>query len=113
MSNRNEPTKRFTHEQMRVATWIRELGFAHSLEAEFGDYWVDIYVAELNLAIELDGPYHFSSRDNKRDAFLMGKFGLDIWRFKNNQIIESFKSTFVSYILEKAAQLEKDARGQT
>lgn len=111
MPLRNDPIKRFTPEQKRVAAWIRELGLSHSFEAEFDSYWVDVYVPELNLAIELDGPYHFSSSDARRDEILGGKFGLEVWRFKNNQIVESFKPTFVNSILERAAQLEND--GQT
>ncbi len=99
---RREPKTRDTNEQLRVASWLRELGLGFSLEEEFSPYCADIFICDLNLIIELDGPQHLKRRDAKRDAFIKETYGIDVWRFKNREIRENFKAQFHARIMERA-----------
>jgi len=67
----------YTDKQMLVETWINRLGFRTDLETVFGEYSVDIFVPELQIAVEVDSPYHkFKKRDKKRDIKLKEEHGL-------------------------------------
>ncbi len=54
-----------------------------------GDYIVDFYCPELNLAIEVDGESHYTDKgkaqDKQRTEFL-NNFGINFLRFTNPQI---------------------------
>jgi len=54
-----------------------------------GDYIVDFYCPELNLAVEVDGETHYTSQgkqhDAKRESYL-DELGIVILRFTNRQI---------------------------
>jgi len=82
---------------MLVETWINRLGFRTDLETVFGEYAVDIYVPELNIAVEIDGPSHkFKKRDRKRDNRLRNEHGLkDILRIPVDMEEEKFKKLFL------------------
>ena len=75
------------------------------MEEEFSPYFADIYIKDLNLTIELDGPAHLKKRDDKRDAVLKDKYNLDVWRFSNKTIKGDFKEQFVAKILERAKEV--------
>ncbi len=61
----------FTKKQIEVNNWINDIGFQTEMEKVFGRYCVDIYIPELNVAVELDGFGHWPKKDEKRDAYLM------------------------------------------
>jgi very-short-patch-repair endonuclease len=57
-----------------------------------GNYIVDSYCPEENLAIELDGDGHFTSggweNDQEREEFLR-KHGIKVIRFENNEVFHA------------------------
>jgi very-short-patch-repair endonuclease len=87
----------YTDKQMLVETWINRLGFRTDLETVFGEYAVDIYITELNIAVEVDGPSHkFKKRDKKRDSKLRTEYGLkDVLRVDVAITEEAFKKLFL------------------
>ena len=91
---RQEPTKRDTQEQLLISKWLNEIGLEHSLEEELEPYWADIYVHDLKLVIELDGPSHMKKRDDVRDMFLIKNYHVSIWRIKNKTVKVSYKAEF-------------------
>jgi len=105
---KSDPRKKDTKQQFTVASWIKEAGFGITLEEDFPPYVVDIYVPDLQLGVELDGPYHFKKKDRERDAYLLETYQLPIWRFNNKEIITGYKSIFIDNIL-KFAQGQIDA----
>ena len=108
---KNEPLKKDTKQQFTVAAWIKESGFGSSLEEDFPPYVVDIYISDLHLGIELDGPHHFKKRDQKRDEELFRDYGLVIWRYSNKEITGKFKSSFIKNLMQ-FAQGKVDAETQ-
>lgn len=61
---------------------VRSLGFAVVEEREFPPYRVDLYVPELHVAFEADGPLHWRKRDQQRDHELGEQYGLVVHRIK-------------------------------
>ena len=108
---KNEPRKKDTKQQFTVAAWIKESGFGSSFEEDFPPYVVDIYISDLHLGIELDGPHHFKKRDQKRDEELFRDYGLVIWRYSNKEITGKFKSSFIKNLMQ-FAQGKVDAETQ-
>ena len=96
---KSEPRKKDTKQQFTVAAWVKEAGFGSSLEEDFPPYVVDIYISDLHLGIELDGPHHFKKRDQRRDAVLFRDYGLVIWRHNNDEIVGKFKSSFIDNLM--------------
>jgi very-short-patch-repair endonuclease len=92
---RNPPQKTDTSQQQRFVSWCRELGLAIQLETPFGPYWADIYLEEIGIIIELDGPYHNRKRDEKRDQYIQDNFDIEVWRFKNDEILERNKEVII------------------
>ena len=96
---KSEPRKKDTKQQFTVAAWVKEAGFGSSLEEDFPPYVVDIYISDLHLGIELDGPHHFKKRDQRRDEELLRDYGLVIWRHNNDEIVGKFKSSFIDNLM--------------
>jgi very-short-patch-repair endonuclease len=72
-----------TKNQYKLEKIINELGFATELETPFGNYSADIYIPELNIIVELDGPSHVSKKkDESRDAKIKEEYGVDVLRIK-------------------------------
>ena len=105
---KSDPRKKDTPQQFLVAAWIREAGFGTTLEEDFPPYVVDVYIPDLHLGIELDGPHHFRKRDAIRDENLLSEYSLEIWRFNNAEIVRNYKSIFIDNII-KFAQGRIDA----
>lgn len=103
---RNDTKKSGTNSQLVVASWLHEMGLGFTMEEEFSPYFADIYIKDLNLTIELDGPSHLNKRDAKRDAVLKDKYNLDVWRFSNETIKGAFKEQFIAEILERAEEVD-------
>ena len=102
---RNEPQTTNTKTQLLVASWCEEMGLHCILEEQVGRYSLDVYLPELRLGIELDGPYHLRKRDAKRDGFIQRRHNIDVWRFKNKEIKKMDKETFFGMIEERAGEL--------
>jgi very-short-patch-repair endonuclease len=99
---KSEPRKKDTRQQFMIATWVKEAGFGSSLEEDFPPYVVDVYISDLHLGIELDGPHHFKKRDQKRDEELFRDHELIIWRYSNTEITDKFKSSFIKNLMNFA-----------
>ena len=76
------------------------------LEERVSVYSLDIYLPEIRLGIELDGPYHRKKRDEKRDSFIKRRYNIDIIRFKNKEIDEMNKEDFFVLIEQRAVEYE-------
>ena len=100
----NSNNRQYTKKQETLASWIRELGFGCILEKEFPPYFVDIFVPgtgdwKLNLAIEIDGPWHISKvKDNKREIYLKDTYGINFIRFSDIDIIKSNKENILELL---------------
>ena len=73
---RPEPRKKDTPTQFLMASWVKEAGFGSILEYDFEPYVVDIYIPDLLLALEIDGPYHMVRRDAYRDAYILTTYNI-------------------------------------
>ena len=64
-------------------------GYTFHRQKPIGDYIVDFYCKELNLVIEVDGPYHFEDEqtllDNQRQQ-LLEEMGLHFLRFLDEEV---------------------------
>ena len=108
---RNDRMLRDTPAQLMVAGWLQDMGMGFSLESEdFYPYTADVYLADLNLVIELDGPSHLKKKDAKRDAHIKEHHQVDTWRFKNKDIRVSFKDEFIEMINERSEEMAEDAK---
>jgi very-short-patch-repair endonuclease len=92
--------KSFTPKQMLVSKWLSELGFMLELEVPVANRIIDIWIPELNWAVEIDGPQHYKKERLKRDKELR-KEGIKIIVHAPVDISETeFKSKF-NALLEK------------
>ncbi len=64
-----------------VCEWISALGLVYVEEYPLGPYSLDIYLSELNLDVELDGPWHSPKKDAVRDEYVKGR-GMRVVRIK-------------------------------
>ena len=103
---RDDPFKTGNRHQLLVDGWIRDLGIGTQLEYDVGQYSIDIYVPDLELGIEIDGPYHLRKRDSKRDAYINENFGIEIWRIPTKDITAPYKKDFIDKILKKVQEME-------
>ena len=94
-----------TAEQLTVFGWCEEIGLTVLLEYNVPPYYLDIYLPELKLAVELDGPMHSRKRDKKRDGFIKRRHGIDVWRFRNRDITDTFQKQFNSHINKRAKEI--------
>jgi very-short-patch-repair endonuclease len=70
----------------RLLAAVNACGFHTEVEEPFGPYAVDIYVPEIKMAFEADGPMHSKRRDAQRDAVLLAEYGVRVERFKQRVI---------------------------
>ena len=91
-----------TPEQIKVFGWCHDLGLTTLLEYNVPPYYLDIYLPELKLGIELDGPMHSRKKDAKRDGFIKRRYDIDIWRYKNKHLNNELKEEFFKNIKERA-----------
>lgn len=89
----------YTHSQVLLSQWIRDLGFSNTLEKPFPPYSADIFIGELNLIIEIDSKYHLSKKkDKKRDEYLYTNYQVNVMRFNFKDICVSKKDIILNYI---------------
>ncbi|ANS04407.1 hypothetical protein [uncultured Mediterranean phage] len=96
---RPEPRKKDTPEQFKMAEWVKEAGFGSILEQDFEPYVVDIYIPDLLLGLEIDGPYHMKRRDAIRDEYIKDNYKIDIWRFPLKEVKTSLKDEFINRLI--------------
>lgn len=65
----------------KLSRAVRACGFDVLEEEPMGKYRLDIYVPELHMAFEADGPYHSEKHDTERDATLAEEYGLVTLRY--------------------------------
>ncbi len=103
---KNDPFKQNTPNQLRVKSWIEDIGIGVTLEEDFGKYVVDIYIPDLLLGVEIDGPYHLKKKDRLRDEYLMDSFGIDILRIPDKDIKVSYRDEFTNIIMDRVKEME-------
>jgi len=103
---RDDPFKQNTANQLRIKSWIEDIGIGVILEEDFGKYVVDIYIPDLLLGIEIDGPYHLKKRDQVRDEYLKDSFGIDIWRIPDKDIRVSYRDELTGLIMDRVKEME-------
>ena len=97
---RDSPPTRFTKSQLLLSSWLRASGFSNSLEKEFTPYFVDIYIDELNLGIEIDSRFHISKKkDDKRELFIKEKYNVSLLHFDTKFIKQQNKDLILEQIL--------------
>ncbi len=68
------------------------LGLKFRRQHAFAGFVLDFYCAELNLAIELDGPYHDTPAQRAYDAersAILETHGIQLVRIRNSQVSEA------------------------
>jgi len=75
---------------------FREVNVKFESQKAFLPYFVDIFIPSLNLVVECDGEYWHSSltaqrRDQKRDRYLISRYGVRIVRVPEKSILENPK----------------------
>ena len=79
-----------TNPERKVREYLERAGIHFCQEFKIGTYWIDFYLPEARLAIEVDGEYWHSSekvmaRDKQKDAFLQSQ-GVDFLRIKERVV---------------------------
>ena len=73
--------------------YLRSYPIRFSRQKILGNYILDFYCAEVNLAVELDGSQHYALdnmvRDKVRTAFLK-EYGIQVIRIPNNEVTNNF-----------------------
>lgn len=95
---RRTSKKQFTAGQMALEKILNDMGLMTVLEYPVGPYTLDIYLPEVNKAVEFDGPMHNHKRDARRDAWLLENKNIEVFRVSDIQasdLIENL-TAFVS-----------------
>ena len=103
MVGRNLRKKDTPHELM-VLEWVSSTGLGANPQEDFPPYVVDVYIPDMKLGIEIDGPLHLSRKDKKRDQELKNNYGVDIWRLPLKILKVSYKEEFISELMERVEE---------
>ena len=77
---------RFTKGQMDLQKYIESKGLQTILEYKVEPFILDIFLPELNKAVEYDGkPFHGKRRDEKRDKYILETYKIQIFRYKSEE----------------------------
>jgi very-short-patch-repair endonuclease len=110
---RNTLLKRRTPAEIKAAELLRREGIrvkeqkVHKVSGkEFHQYYLDLYLPDFHIGIELDGGVHnkTETRDTERDINSMSQGGILIIRFPNDAILrqsEEFLTTVKQVIKER------------
>lgn len=74
--------KVLTRPHKRALAILDQHRISYEVEKQFGTKYVDIYLPDFGVAIEIDGPFHNKRRDAQRDAYLFEQYGLRIVRIQ-------------------------------
>ena len=75
-----------TKPHIKLMNMLESLELGCVEEVLFHPYTVDIYIPELHIAFEADGPQHNVKRDIKRDLYLMGTYALPVLRITEHEL---------------------------
>lgn len=63
--------KDYTNQEKLCAKILTSMGLRYQEQMEFGRFTVDFYLPEIDVVVEVDGPYgHVRKADRERDAIL-------------------------------------------
>ena len=81
---------------------MNKLGFQTVLEYQVGEYFLDVFVGELNTAFEYDGPWHGLSKkhDIKRDEWLKQQ-GISVIRVNDEILDDEAEDYLITQIKRK------------
>lgn len=82
---------------------------AYQSEVNFRPYWVDIYLSEFHLAIEVDGPSHSRKKDELRDKNLWANYNLPVLRLELNCPVDQVKAR-VTRLIEQWAESAQERK---
>ncbi|HEY4528494.1 MAG TPA: DUF559 domain-containing protein [Candidatus Paceibacterota bacterium] len=68
------------------------LGLKFTRQKPLGRFIVDFYCASLRLVVEIDGNVHDAKRDKERDYLLEQEFGVNILRYRNEDILKNINN---------------------
>lgn len=88
---RNELLNKSTWAEREVCKNLDRLGIKfirqYPIKTPHKQYYLDIYIPSLKLAIEVDGKYHFTNKQKRLDANRSAnirKKGISVWRITNS-----------------------------
>ena len=91
--------KDFTKQEKVIAECLSDLGLRFMEQVVFGQYTVDLWVPELNMIVEADGPIgHLRKADAKRDMALME------WPHPTVDNVLHIKGTTYNVIMEEVCR---------
>ena len=70
----------------KVIKILESWGIQLMEEVPFPPYQVDIYIPDVHVAIEVDGPHHSKKANEKRDKKLLEEYLLPTFRIKANDV---------------------------
>ena len=85
---------------MRLLDLMTSLGLTVEEETSFPPYSVDVYLPELHVALEADGPTHQMSKDEKRDLQLLAEYALPVYRLTGEVLMKKRKEILSALLLE-------------
>jgi very-short-patch-repair endonuclease len=101
--------------EAEVLLWSRlqrkALGYQFRRQYVMGRRIVDFYCPQRRLAIEVDGPTHDPSRDERSDAWL-GTKGIRVLRFDNDDVYHHLDSVLVDITVALLTQLGRRPRNR-
>ena len=75
-----------------LCSWLSQLGIAYVEEYSVEPYSLDIFIPEINLGVEIDGPSHSPKKDALRDKKILEEYEVKIIRIpvgtKKNYALE-------------------------
>lgn len=81
----------------RLVERISKAGVLYMEEYPVGRRHLDIYLSEMNLAVEVDGPQHNRVKDEARDAEILEDWGIPTIRIKVGMPIEEAWEAILEY----------------
>ena len=96
ITHSDETNRTAPHRRVERILGKMQLGFQS--EVGFKPYWVDIYISEWHLAIEVDGPGHSPKKDAARDSVLSEKYFLPVLRLKSDETVERIMTAIEDFI---------------
>ena len=103
----------YTKDQLRIEKLINELGFRTELELIVDNFCLDIYIPELQWAVEVDGPYHMKKATKKRDEYILDHTCIESIihvspGISNTKFCDLFQKELDNWYKNKNNTLEKD-----
>lgn len=90
----------------KVVRWISTWGLQYQEEYPVGPYSLDVYLPEMHLGLEIDGPWHNKKKDRKRDAAIKEQ-GIDIVRVEVGTPKAVLHETLFAYFQKEAERRAK------